>query len=179
MATVLSLKSWYQNSNKHDSFKKTSCIPNCFGANLATTAQVKLPALVGDNTGFAAKRQSQFMGMGIAKRKNKHSTGMADRLPCKSRPIPDGTWKTTVNTPRAAKKNTISPLKQPIKSIFKRYSLAKYGFVPSIQYVFSGGKEEKTWKTGVVNYEEEIKNANYPNIPIFTVFDQSITKTTG
>jgi sialate O-acetylesterase len=34
---------------------------------------------------------------------------------------------------------------------------------------FPVGKEDGTWKTGVKNYEEELKNASYTNIRLFTV----------
>jgi hypothetical protein len=41
---------------------------------------------------------------------------------------------------------------------------------------FPVGKEEGTWKTGVKNYQEEIQNANFPAIRLFTVLTNASPK---
>jgi sialate O-acetylesterase len=81
-----------------------------------------------------------------------------------------GNWKVQVATPSADEKKYTITLDASNKIILKNILLGEV-WVCSGQsnMFFPVGKQEDKWKTGVKNYEEEIKNANYPLIRLFTV----------
>src|SRR3970282_2089350 len=89
----------------------------------------------------------------------------------------DGTWKTAVDTPQGSEKAYNITIEASNKIILHNVLIGEVWICSGQSNIyFPVGKEEKTWKTGVVNYEEEINNAEYPNIRIFTVLTKASTK---
>ena len=90
---------------------------------------------------------------------------------------PDGTWKTTVETPKGGEKKYTIVLEASNKIILQNVLIGEVWICSGQSNMyFPVGKEDKTWKTGVVNYEEEILNANFPNIRLFTVLTKASPK---
>ena len=146
------------------------------GANLATTAQVKLPALVGDNMVLQQNAKVNLWGWASPNEKINIQLGW-QTAPVQITANSDGTWKTTVNTPQGSEKKYNITIEATNKINLQNILVGEVWICSGQSNMyFPVGKEEKTWKTGVVNYEEEIKNANYPNIRIFTVLTKASPK---
>lgn len=153
--------------------KKILVILIVLGANLYATAQVKLPALVGNNMVLQQNAKVNLWGWASPNEKIIIQLGWQN-TPLGITANSDGTWKTTVNTPQGSEK-AYSITIEGINKITLHNVLIGEVWICSGQsnMYFPVGKEEKTWKTGVVNYEEEIKNADFPNIRIFTVLTKA------
>ncbi|WP_281336206.1 sialate O-acetylesterase [Flavobacterium eburneipallidum] len=146
------------------------------GIQSATIAQVKLPALVGDN--MVLQQNAKVNLWGWAAPNEKISIQLSwQNVPVETTASPEGNWKVAVNTPQGSeKKQTIAI--EAFNTIVLKNILIGEVWVCSGQsnMFFPVGKQEGTWKTGVKNYEEEVKNANFPNIRIFTVLTKSSPK---
>jgi len=146
------------------------------GAVLTGKAQVKLPALVGNNMVLQQNSKVNLWGWASPNEKIDIQLGWQDsnvEITAK----PDGTWKTTVNTPQASEKEYTITITATNKITLKNILIGEVWICSGQSNMyFPVGKEEGTWKTGVLNYEEEIKNATYPNIRIFTVLTKASQK---
>lgn len=153
--------------------KKILVILIVLGANLSATAQVKLPALVGNNMVLQQNAKVNLWGWASPNEKIIIQLGWQN-TPLGITANSDGTWKTTVNTPQGSEKAYDITI-EGINKITLHNILIGEVWICSGQsnMYFPVGKEEKTWKTGVVNYEEEIKNADFSNIRIFTVLTKA------
>jgi sialate O-acetylesterase len=146
------------------------------GAILAGKSQVKLPALVGNNMVLQQNSKVNLWGWASPNEKIDIQLGWQDsnvEITAK----PDGTWKTIVNTPQASEKEYTITITATNKIALKNILIGEVWICSGQSNMyFPVGKEEGTWKTGVLNYEEEIKNATYPNIRIFTVLTKASQK---
>lgn len=157
-------------------FKKLVLILIVLSANLVGNAQVKLPALVGDNMVLQQNAKVNLWGWAAPNEKITIQLGW-QTAPVALAANSDGTWKTTVNTPQGSEKKYTIAI-EASNTIKLQNILVGEVWICSGQsnMYFPVGKEDGTWKTGVVNYEEEIKNAVYPNIRIFTVLTKASQK---
>ncbi|MDQ6471691.1 sialate O-acetylesterase [Flavobacterium sp. LHD-80] len=139
------------------------------GLKLTATAQVKLPALVGDNMVLQQNSKVNLWGWASPNEKIKIQLGWQNN-PVEITTNVDGTWKTAVNTPAGSEKQYDITIEASNKIILKNILIGEVWICSGQSNMyFPVGKEEGTWKTGVKNYEEEIQNANFPSIRLFTV----------
>lgn len=142
----------------------------------SVTAQVKLPALVGDNMVLQQNAKVNLWGWASPNEKINIQLGW-QTAPVTITANPDGTWKTTVDTPKGSEKAYDIAIEASNKISLHNVLIGEVWICSGQSNMyFPVGKEEGTWKTGVVNYEEEIKNAVYPNIRIFTVLTKASQK---
>lgn len=157
-------------------FKKLLVILIVLGLNLSATAQVKLPALVGDNMVLQQNTKVNLWGWASPNEKINIQLGWQN-TPLAITANPDGTWKTAVNTPQASEKPYDITIQSSNKITLHNVLIGEVWICSGQSNMyFPVGKEEGTWKTGVKNYEEEIANATYPNIRIFTVLTKASPK---
>jgi sialate O-acetylesterase len=156
--------------------KKILLLLLILGAALPGKAQVKLPALVGDNMVLQQNSKVNLWGWASPNEKINIKLGWQDSI-VEISAKPDGTWKTTINTPQGSQKTYTITIEATNKIILQNILIGEVWICSGQSNMFFPvGKEEGTWKTGVVNYEEEIKNATYPNIRIFTVLTKASQK---
>jgi sialate O-acetylesterase len=156
--------------------KKLLIILMILGAKLVVTAQVKLPALVGDNMVLQQNAKVNLWGWASPNEKITIQLGW-QTAPVEITANSDGTWKTTVNTPQGSEKKHSITIEATNKINLQNILIGEVWICSGQSNMyFPVGKEEKTWKTGVENYEEEIKNATFPNIRIFTVLTKASPK---
>ena len=139
-------------------------------------AQVKLPALVSDHMVLQQNAKVNLWGWASPNEKITIQPGWQnDAIQIIANP--DGNWKVPVDTPQGSQK-PYSIIITASNRIELNNILIGEVWICSGQsnMYFPVGKEEKTWKTGVVNYQEEIKNANYPAIRLFTVLTNASPK---
>ncbi len=144
--------------------------------NLVAISQIKLPSLVGNNMVLQQNSKVNLWGWAAPNEKINIQLGwLNSKLEITAKP--DGTWKTAVETPKASEKPYIIVLEASNKIVLKNVLIGEVWICSGQSNMyFPIGKEDKTWKTGVVNYEEEIKNANFPNIRLFTVLTKASPK---
>ncbi|WPO78458.1 sialate O-acetylesterase [Flavobacterium sp. KACC 22761] len=139
------------------------------GLKLAVYAQVKLPALVGNNMVLQQNSKVNLWGWASPNEKIKLQLGWQN-IPVEITANTDGTWKTAVNTPAGSEKQYDISIEASNKIVLKNILIGEVWICSGQSNMyFPVGKEEGTWKTGVKNYEEEIQNANFPSIRLFTV----------
>ncbi|WP_223678566.1 sialate O-acetylesterase [Flavobacterium hibisci] len=139
-------------------------------------AQVKLPALVSDNMVLQQNAKVNLWGWASPNEKiniqlgwqNASTEVIAD---------PEGNWKVAVDTPQASEKAYSITINASNKIVLNNILIGEVWICSGQSNMyFPVGKEEGTWKTGVKNYEEEIVNANFPNIRLFTVLTNASPK---
>ncbi|WP_281298634.1 sialate O-acetylesterase [Flavobacterium limnophilum] len=156
--------------------KKLLIILIVLGANLSVTAQVKLPALVGDNMVLQQNAKVNLWGWASPNEKITIQLGW-QTAPVEIMTNPDGTWKVAVDTPQGSEKVYDITIEASNKIILHNILIGEVWICSGQSNMyFPVGKEDGTWKTGVKNYEEEIKNATYPNIRLFTVLTKASQK---
>ncbi|MFH7019284.1 sialate O-acetylesterase [Flavobacterium sp. FlaQc-47] len=139
------------------------------GVENSISAQVKLPALVADNMVLQQNAKVNLWGWASPNEKIIITLGW-ENLPVEVIADANGNWKAAVNTPKGSDK-TYDISINASNNITLRNILIGEVWLCSGQsnMFFPVGREDKTWKTGVKNYEEEVKNASFPNIRLFTV----------
>lgn len=132
-------------------------------------AQIKLPALVSDNMILQQNAKVNLWGWAAPNENIQIQLGWQKEL-VETKADAKGYWKVEVSTPKADEKKYTITLQASNKIVLNNVLLGEV-WVCSGQsnMFFPVGKQEGTWKTGVKNYEEEIKNANFPLIRLFTV----------
>lgn len=143
---------------------------------LSIQAQVKLPALVSDNMVLQQNAKVNLWGWASPNEKINIQLGWQN-APLEIVANSDGKWKVIADTPQGSE--TAYSIKiEAINKIVLNNILIGEVWICSGQsnMFFPVGKEEGTWKTGVKNYEEEVVNANYPNIRLFTVLTNASPK---
>ncbi|MTH16027.1 sialate O-acetylesterase [Flavobacterium sp. LC2016-01] len=149
--------------------KKLLLIFIVLGFKLTVLAQVKLPALVGDNMVLQQNLKVNLWGWASPNEKIKIQLGWQNN-PVEITANTDGTWKTAVDTPTGSEKQYDITIEASNKIILKNILIGEVWICSGQSNMyFPVGKEEGTWKTGVKNYEEEIQNANFSSIRLFTV----------
>ncbi|MBS7229683.1 9-O-acetylesterase [Flavobacterium psychroterrae] len=139
------------------------------GRITSIAAQVKLPALVADNMVLQQNAKVNLWGWASPNEKISITLGW-ENLPVEVMADANGNWKTAVNTPNGSDKAYEISINAS-NNITLRNILIGEVWICSGQsnMFFPVGREDKTWKTGVKNCEEEVKNASFPNIRLFTV----------
>lgn len=139
------------------------------GLNLTTNAQIKLPALVGDNMVLQQNSKVNLWGWAAPNEKIIIHLGWQNK-PLEITANPDGNWKIAVETPKGSEKQYDIKIVASNEIILKNILIGEVWICSGQSNMyFPVGKEEGTWKTGVKNYEEEIQDANFPFIRLFTV----------
>ena len=139
-------------------------------------AQVKLPALVGDNMVLQQNIKINLWGWASPNEKINIQLGWQN-TPVEVIADSAGNWKVAVDTPQGSEKAYAITINATNKIVLNNILIGEVWICSGQSNMyFPVGKEEKTWKTGVVNYQEEIKNANYPSIRLFTVLTKASPK---
>ncbi|RXM45658.1 sialate O-acetylesterase [Flavobacterium sp. YO12] len=138
-------------------------------AKLSLSAQVKLPALVSDNMVLQQNTKVNLWGWASPNEKINIQLGWSN-LPVNVTADAEGNWKTTVETPKGGETAYDIIIEASNKITLKNILIGEVWLCSGQSNMFFPvGREEGTWKTGVKNYEEEVKNAVFPNIRLFTV----------
>lgn len=157
-------------------FKKLLLLFIILGLKLSITAQVKLPALVGDNMVLQQKTKVNLWGWAAPNEKIKIQLGWQD-LPVEIAADAQGNWKTTVGTPSGTEIPYTITIEASNKIVLNNVLIGEVWICSGQSNMyFPVGREEGTWKTGVKNYEEEIKNADFKSIRLFTVLTRASQK---
>lgn len=138
-------------------------------SKLSLSAQVKLPALVSDNMVLQQNAKVNLWGWASPNEKINIQLGWSN-LPVNVTADAEGNWKTTVDTPKGGETAYNITIEASNKITLKNILIGEVWLCSGQSNMFFPvGREEGTWKTGVKNYEEEVKNAVFPNIRLFTV----------
>lgn len=138
-------------------------------AKISLSAQVKLPALVSDNMVLQQNTKVNLWGWASPNEKINIQLGWSN-LPVNVTADAEGNWKTTVETPKGGETAYDIIIEASNKITLKNILIGEVWLCSGQSNMFFPvGREEGTWKTGVKNYEEEVKNAVFPNIRLFTV----------
>ena len=133
------------------------------------SAQVKLPALVGDNMVLQQNTKVNLWGWASPDEKITIHLGWISQ-PIETVADVNGNWKTAVSTPIGSDKSYDIRIEASNTITLKNVLIGEVWLCSGQSNMyFPVGREDKTWKTGVKNYEEEVKNASFPNIRLFTV----------
>lgn len=143
---------------------------------LSIKAQVKLPSLVGDNMVLQQNAKVNLWGWASPNEKISIRLGWSDSL-IETIANAEGNWKAAVDTPNGSEKAYDIEINAFNKIVLKNILIGEVWLCSGQSNMyFPVGREGTTWKTGVKNYEEEIKNASYPNIRLFTVVTNASPK---
>jgi sialate O-acetylesterase len=149
--------------------RKFSLLFIFLGLQLTISAQVKLPALVADNMVLQQNSKVNLWGWASPNEKINIQLGWQN-APVEIIADVSGNWKTAVSTPVGSEKSYDITIEASNKILLKNILIGEVWICSGQSNMyFPVGKEDGTWKTGVKNYEEELKNASYPNIRLFTV----------
>lgn len=150
-------------------FKKLLLFSLILCAKLSLTAQIKLPALVSDN--MVLQRNTTINLWGWASANEKISIQLEwQNTPIETTADSDGNWNVIAKTPEGSEKAYSITLEGKNKITLHNILIGEVWLCSGQSNMFFPvGREEKTWKTGVQNYEDEIEKANYPAIRLFTV----------
>ncbi|MFZ0599484.1 MAG: sialate O-acetylesterase, partial [Flavobacterium sp.] len=139
------------------------------GVENSISAQVKLPALVADNMVLQQNAKVNLWGWASPNEKITITLGW-ENLPVELISDANGNWKTAVNTPKGSDKMYDISINASNNITLRNILIGEVWLCSGQSNMFFPvGREDKTWKTGVKNYEEEVKNASFPNIRLFTV----------
>ncbi len=146
------------------------------GVQLVLNAQVKLPALVSDNMILQQNAKVNLWGWASPDEKISIQLGWQN-APVEVSADSAGNWKVAVDTPQGNEKPYSITINATNKIVLNNILIGEVWICSGQSNMyFPVGKEEGTWKTGVKNYEEEIINANYSNIRLFTVLTNASQK---
>ncbi|PXY46606.1 sialate O-acetylesterase [Flavobacterium hydrophilum] len=147
-----------------------------FSVSFSIKAQVKLPALVSDNMVLQQNTKVNLWGWASPNEKINIQLGWQNssiEVVANS----TGDWKVGVDTPQGSEKAYSININASNKIVLNNILIGEVWICSGQSNMyFPVGKEEGTWKTGVKNYEEEIVNANFPNIRLFTVLTNASPK---
>ncbi|TDD95729.1 sialate O-acetylesterase [Flavobacterium cellulosilyticum] len=142
----------------------------------AVIAQVKLPSLVGDNMVLQQNAMVNLWGWASPNEKINIQLGWQNS-PIEITANSEGTWKVAVDTPQGSEKAYNITIEATNKIILHNVLIGEVWICSGQSNMFFPvGRVENNWKTGVKNYEEEIDNANFPNIRLFTVLTTASPK---
>lgn len=143
---------------------------------ISIQAQVKLPALVSDNMVLQQNAKVNLWGWASPNEKINIQLGWQN-TPVEIIANSDGNWKVVVATPQGSETAYSIEINATNKIVLNNILIGEV-WVCSGQsnMFFPVGKEEGTWKTGVKNYADEIQDANYPTIRLFTVLTNASPK---
>lgn len=136
---------------------------------LSVQAQLKLPALVGDHMVLQQNTEINLWGWASASEEITITTDW------QTQPIivianEDGNWKTSIKTPSTDHQPHQITLEGNNKIELHDILFGEVWLCSGQSNMFFPvGKQENTWKTGVINYEDEVKAATQSQIRLFTV----------
>ncbi|MCM1297123.1 MAG: sialate O-acetylesterase [Muribaculaceae bacterium] len=154
------------------SMKKCFILPLALAATLAANARVELPSIISDNMVLRQQSDAKLWGRADAGEivtitpswSEKPITVVADA---------DGKWSTTVATPEASLKNQRINFKGTSNSIDVENVLIGEVWLCTGQsnMLFPVGPhlDFRKWQTGMVDLEEQMKDADYPDLRLFKV----------
>lgn len=143
---------------------------------LSVQAQVKLPALVSDNMVLQQNTKVNLWGWASPDEKINIRLGWQN-TPIEITADSEGNWKVAVDTPQGSETAYSIKIDATNKIVLNNILIGEVWICSGQSNMFFPvGKEEGTWKTGVKNYIEEIQNANYPTIRLFTVLTNASPK---
>jgi sialate O-acetylesterase len=144
--------------------------------SFSISAQVKLPALVSDNMVLQQNAKVNLWGWASPNEKINIQLGWQNSA-IETVANSTGNWKIIVDTPQGSEKVYPITINASNKIVLNNVLIGEVWICSGQSNMyFPVGKEEGTWKTGVKNYEQEIVNANYPNIRLFTVLTNASPK---
>lgn len=147
-----------------------------FSVQFSLKAQVKLPALVSDNMVLQQNAKVNLWGWASPNEKVNIQLGWQN-TPIAIIADSAGNWKVAVDTPQGSEKAYSIAINATNTIVLNNILIGEVWICSGQSNMyFPVGKEEGTWKTGVKNYEEEIVNATYPNIRLFTVLTNASPK---
>jgi sialate O-acetylesterase len=147
-----------------------------FSAKFSLTAQVKLPALVSDNMVLQQNAKVNLWGWASPNEKINIQLEWSGAV-IETTANADGNWKIAVDTPGASEKGYTITINANNKIVLNNVLIGEVWICSGQSNMyFPVGKKEGTWKTGVKNYQEEVKNASFPNIRLFTVLTNASPK---
>lgn len=133
-------------------------------------AEVKLPALVSNHMVLQQKQTVKIWGWASPDEKVEVVVSWSGKR-YKTTTAKDGKWLLKVKTPAAGGPYTINVKGENEITLSDVYIGEVWICSGQSNMHIMVGKfgDEKSWKTGVINYKEEIENADYPRIRMFTV----------
>lgn len=133
-------------------------------------AAIKLPALVSNHMVLQQKTKVNVWGWAAPGEKVDVTVSWSGKT-YKTVASNDGKWLLKVKTPSAGGPFDISLKGENTITLSDVYIGEVWICSGQSNMHIMVGKfgDEKSWKTGVINYKEEIKNADYPRIRMFTV----------
>ncbi|MCM4157258.1 sialate O-acetylesterase [Gramella sp. AN32] len=132
-------------------------------------AEIKLPPLVGNHMVLQQNSEVNLWGWASPDEKIKIELGWEDEI-INIVADANGNWKVQINTPTADNKSYQIKLTGEIAITLSDVKLGEVWICSGQSNMyFTLGKQGDSWKTGVMNYKEDVKAANYPNIRLFTV----------
>ncbi|WP_163407421.1 sialate O-acetylesterase [Flavobacterium ajazii] len=144
--------------------------------SFSSKAQVKLPALVSDNMVLQQNAKVNLWGWASPNEKINIQLGWQNS-PVEVTANVTGDWKVAVDTPQGSEKAYSIAVNASNKIVLNNVLIGEVWICSGQSNMyFPVGKEEGTWKTGVKNYEQEIVNANFPDIRLFTVLTNASPK---
>ncbi|MFV8464841.1 sialate O-acetylesterase [Flavobacterium sp. LB1P62] len=156
--------------------KKILIILIVLGPKLSVSAQVKLPALVSDNMVLQQNAKVNLWGWAAPNEKINIQLGWQNSLVEITTNL-DGTWKTVVDTPQGSERSYDITIEATNKIILHNVLIGEVWICSGQSNMYYPvGRQEGTNRIGIKNYEEEIKNATYSNIRLFTVLTKASPK---
>lgn len=130
-------------------------------------ADIKLPALIGDNMVLQQRTSIALWGWADPGEKITVLNSWNNKS-VKTLAGPNGEWQLKVTTPQAGGPYVLT-ISGKNKIELKNVLIGEVWLCSGQSNMeFPLGKRER-WRTGVINYEKEIAGANFPNIRMFTV----------
>lgn len=131
-------------------------------------AKIRLPALVGDHMVLQQNTKINIWGWAAPGEAITISPGWQIEKINTSADT-EGNWKVTVPTPKAGGPYEIV-LEGENKITLSDVLIGEVWICSGQSNMYMPvGREEDSWRTGVLNYEKEVKEAHYPRIRLFTV----------
>ena len=132
-------------------------------------AEIKLPALVSSHMVLQQNSEVNLWGWSSPDEKIKIELGWQNEI-LNTVADANGNWKVPINTPAADNKSYQIKLTGENAITLSDIKLGEVWICSGQSNMyFTLGKQGDSWKTGVMNYKEEVKEANYPDIRLFTV----------
>lgn len=156
--------------------KKVFSLLIILNIQLSIQGQVKLPALVSDNMVLQQNAKVNLWGWASPNEKINIRLGWQN-TPIEIAANSEGNWKVTLDTPQGSETSYSIQIEGSNKIVLNNILIGEVWICSGQSNMFFPvGKEEGTWKTGVKNYEQEVVNANYPTIRVFTVLTNASPK---
>ncbi len=148
------------------------CLKNCFIAivfllcNSIVFADIKLPSIISDNMVLQQKTDVKLWGKADINESVTIKTSWGGEY--KTTADKEGKWIVIIKTPKASKNQSLS-FEGKNKLEVKNILIGEVWLCSGQSNMEFGVSYMDRHYTGALNYEEEVKNANYPDIHLFKV----------